>query len=334
MVRESKSAGRSGFTLIEMLVVMGVMVVLATLALMFSPRFSEDTKVSKGADQLQGWLLIAKQRAYRDQVPRGIRLIRDANDPNVVREMVYIEQPEDVRLDQVVAGLTNVPLQVPVPFNALLSDVNAFSTVFLAGVDLQTGDLVLPGDFLQMNTYETQPYNVHRIASVQYPMTLPSPPNPPGPAGTLLTLAAADGTPSPITGRIDQGTTSSYQIVRAPRPLVGESVLQLPRGIIVDLGINPNTGASRSFLPGNSLDIIFSARGQVTGANANAGKIILWVRDGDPTRDPATSPTPGDQILIVVYTRTGLISAFPANNDPASLNDPFMFTRDAKSSGM
>jgi hypothetical protein len=66
---------RTAFTLIELLVVMTLIILLATLAVLVAPRFSERQKTSMGAGQVQGWLFNAKQRAYRDKMIRGVRFL-------------------------------------------------------------------------------------------------------------------------------------------------------------------------------------------------------------------------------------------------------------------
>src|SRR5437899_3994285 len=63
-----------GFTLVEMLVVLALMLVLAALAVAFIPRMNDRAKTPRGASQLQMWLLIARQWAKRDGVPTGVRL--------------------------------------------------------------------------------------------------------------------------------------------------------------------------------------------------------------------------------------------------------------------
>src|SRR5256885_10419789 len=95
--RATALKARSAFTLIELLVVIFIILVLASLALLLTPRMAEDQRVTRGADQVSGWLLIAKQRSFRDQVPRGVRLIPDASNQNWVKELEYIERPEDLR---------------------------------------------------------------------------------------------------------------------------------------------------------------------------------------------------------------------------------------------
>src|SRR5438045_3233442 len=66
---------RRAFTLIELLVAIAMIMVLAGLAVLFV-RFDDQARAGRGAQQLQGWLNIAKSRALRDQGPRGLRLVR------------------------------------------------------------------------------------------------------------------------------------------------------------------------------------------------------------------------------------------------------------------
>jgi prepilin-type N-terminal cleavage/methylation domain-containing protein len=102
---------RTGFTLVELLVVMSLVVVLAglTVAVAESGAFGSQ-KVVSAADRASGWLLIAKQRALRDQRPRGVRFLLSPgnggsptlnppggnSDPSyyVCREAQYIEIPD------------------------------------------------------------------------------------------------------------------------------------------------------------------------------------------------------------------------------------------------
>ncbi len=65
---------RPAFTLTELLVVMALMAVMATFAIAFFPNAASSQREARAAQNVQGWLNIAKQRALRDQAPRGLRL--------------------------------------------------------------------------------------------------------------------------------------------------------------------------------------------------------------------------------------------------------------------
>src|SRR5947209_3387422 len=95
---------RRGFTLVELMVVLALIAILGSLTVAFMPSAANQERESRAATLLQGWLNVAKQRALRDQAPRGVRLIMapantvtfgGVSPPNIVVQCQYIEQPED-----------------------------------------------------------------------------------------------------------------------------------------------------------------------------------------------------------------------------------------------
>lgn len=109
---------RRGFTLIELLVVMALMAVMAGFAILFFPNAASSAREARAATNLQGWLNIAKQRAMRDQAPRGLRLwvtsttVNGVTIPNVVTDCQYIEQPDDLTGGPLLSGnLLSIPLK-------------------------------------------------------------------------------------------------------------------------------------------------------------------------------------------------------------------------------
>src|SRR5438445_8428315 len=113
-----------GFTLVEMLVVLSLMLVLAVLAIAFVPRMNERAKVPRGASQLQMWLLIARQWAKRDNVPTGIRLQAGRLYPNPATPLTdyrpdfqYIQQPPPYHALNSVTGYDSqiAPYESPAP---------------------------------------------------------------------------------------------------------------------------------------------------------------------------------------------------------------------------
>ena len=99
MTRLRNRPARPGYTLVEILVVMTLIILLAALALGISQTgmFGSQKVISAG-DRASGWLLIAKQRALRDGAPRGVRFFNTAGgilgNVNAFTEAVYIENPE------------------------------------------------------------------------------------------------------------------------------------------------------------------------------------------------------------------------------------------------
>lgn len=364
MKPRNSNRSRDGLTLIELLVVISLIVVLVTLILVISPAISEDQRSARAADLVSGWLLQAKQRAYRDQQTRGIRLIRDADNPNWVREVMFVERPEDYVPP---ANQPGVYLQVPAPpvtLTALPAGVNPNATAFIHGKDLTNGNppsanerIVDGGDYLVFDTLETIPYNSHRVyespvGSPGYPWVRYYPPDAANgiPSGGTRIVCANSETP-PRYSVINAGFPipylgSGYRFVRSPRALVGEANLPLPRDMIIDLELPPTPASGGTVLPAlvgvappypfppvafpDYLDILFSPRGQLEGNNALGGKVILRIRND------SRGQYDGEQLYVVVYTRTGVIAAHPVDltGAPAALVSPYRFVRDGSSSGL
>src|SRR5262245_23833400 len=80
-------ARRRGFTLIELLVAIAILMALAGMAVLFLPRVAENWRAAQGGNMVQTALNIAKTRAVKDRVPRGIRLVMDPANPNYVRQL-------------------------------------------------------------------------------------------------------------------------------------------------------------------------------------------------------------------------------------------------------
>ncbi len=233
---------RRAFTLIEILVVIGLMAVLFTLAVAIVPN-SSSRSLSSGASQLQAWLLTAKNRALRDGVPRGIRLVFpdsvSVNYPGGTTGTVqYIEQPEDY------SGVGTIGIA------ALSSTIDGFGANFLTTGSVQVGDYV-----------QIDAINNGRVFRVSGTST-----------DSALTVSANSSLawPSGYTGPPGPGS-GNYRIMRQPAPTIGEAPLRLPQNIVVDT----NAGFSSTQVN----DILFSPTGEVTGRGASTGKIILYVRD-------------------------------------------------------
>src|SRR5262245_32805075 len=80
---------RRGITLVELLVVLAIMTALFGLVAAVAPRFGDRQRPSRGAAQLQSWLTLARNRALRDQRPRGIRM---PSIPNNAGGYAYITE--------------------------------------------------------------------------------------------------------------------------------------------------------------------------------------------------------------------------------------------------
>jgi prepilin-type N-terminal cleavage/methylation domain-containing protein len=87
---------RAGFTLVELLVVMGVIIILSSIALLVVPSVISQDRTTDAAGRLQQWLRLAQLRAARDGLPRGVRLL-DNTGTGLVTECQYVETPDAVK---------------------------------------------------------------------------------------------------------------------------------------------------------------------------------------------------------------------------------------------
>jgi len=89
-----KSAGkrnkRGGFTLVELLVVITIIVILLTMTLLTVNFSNEGDRVKGAAGQVQSFLAGARDRAIYAKEPRGVRFFVNPENPRAVNTMAYI----------------------------------------------------------------------------------------------------------------------------------------------------------------------------------------------------------------------------------------------------
>jgi len=197
---------------------------------------------------------------------------------------------------------------------------------------------VQPGDYLELrdgglphriraisyNTWPNDPPPARRVPPASRRDPIPGS-NPPVLEGNVLLLE----TPAPHPFAY----TKEYRIRRSPRAQVGALPLKLPEGVAIDLttnfrfagagapplSIDPRTGC---------IDILFAPSGGVVGRGSVGDRITFWMRD--VTLD---WEQPGEQLLISIDTRSGLIGAYPVHTAD-NYADPFLLTRDGRPSGL
>jgi hypothetical protein len=299
----------------ELMVAMFILAILAGLGVYVVQNINNDAGAPRGAVTLQQALMVAKQNALRSQVPCGVRLTIPAGS-TFVTDLQYIQQPDDFTAQLILAAGATGP-----PFRSVYSSPGL--TLDFVDLDPNTTSYsdfsgnVQPGDYLVVN--DGVPHRILNVVS-----------------GTRLQLGFIDpitnlpvASPLPVTLPL----TSNYRIIRAPRQ-TNEDPIQLPLNIAVDVSTNTtNTNNSATWvaqpLPGQTtgvIDIVFSPSGAVVGNNVPAvDALYLWVRD---TGLPLFQ---GDNTIVAVYTRTGLVAAHPV--DQTAGGDPYSFAKDGRASG-
>lgn len=290
---------RPGFTLVEMLVAITIIITLAAILVLILPKFNQQQQATRAGQQVQGWFLLAKQWAIRDVAERGLQISSDGTT------LTYVQTPADFSPGTQISSNNFMIRPLMVTLNT--------NTVTLAS----TGQ---------------PPWNQST------PNFIPNPQNPAVNAGDYLLIPGENAhqiqavTPHRLTlwSNITavSGSQPSYRIVRQPQAIPDEATLQLPTNMIIDIN-NGTTKYTSLNVPSNNT-IMFSPSGAVTEAGAAFEKIILYVRDNS-----LSSSTDGEPTLVTIYTRTGFIATYPVNTDPNLGNgDPYYFTNQGQASGM
>jgi prepilin-type N-terminal cleavage/methylation domain-containing protein len=312
-MQHNASADRQAFTLVELLVVIGLMVVLMSLGLYLIPSVNDEQKATRAATQLQQWLEIAKQRAARDRAPRGVRLLQGSVSPTQVTDLEYTEQPPDFffgnssTYPNIVSRARCTAVDVGLARYTMTFEMYDMSSgSFGAGIGALPRNLagnggtapVQVGDHLELLG---QVFVVQTIVNAN-------------------TIFAATKLPTTVNAGF---ATTQYRFVRQPQ-VIGDDPLQMPQNLIIDCqarGVNGGVYDLNRLISAGPIDIMFAPDGRVVGQMASFDKIILWVRDvtvTDGQNDPA---------LVCIYPRTGLIAACPVDTSFfSSGTSPYTFT--------
>lgn len=335
----------SGFTLVELLVVMSILVGLTALALMLLPQVTNQDRTLKATAEVQAALRNAQAMAATARLPRGVRFILRPGSP-IATEMQYLETPPVIIADPNVLADPNGPngphvdlvyelyngsepsLDPSQPGNPPAGTIKR-RHCYIVGLNPDQRAQVVPTATLVMPVLGAW----SRIEAV-------GPGRNNSPAEIEVILHVYPDIPLGVETRY---RTYHFGIYAPPIPLIGEPVVQLPENIGVDLQVSYPPGQ-----PNKNYDIMFAPSGQTvftattatsTGTPANT-PIFLWVRDYTKVPDmlPASvSPLiynpqkfrlGGEQQIVGIrngYVGTAPVlwpnddGTYPANQNPFSL---------------
>ncbi len=176
--------------------------------------------------------------------------------------------------------------------------------------------------------------------------------------GTELVIPNPTPGPPPLIGNVII-SSNNFRVIRQPRPLVGEPMLQLHKDVYIDLTrSHPCPGylqAVKQFPPSIQypsppykrfheaadwapyvdpvtnracLDILFNSNGSV--ANAPFGQMMLWVQHVD-RQGPGQRH---DALLLTIFTRTGKIAPYSIFDLDPTQFDPYGTARAGESPGL
>jgi type II secretory pathway pseudopilin PulG len=333
-------------TLIELIVVLTVLAVVATLVVVYLiPAFQDNKNVIRGVDRVTTALLIAKQRALRDQAPRGVRFITtivtiQGNPFAVAQQLQYIERPDPI----FGTGFTYVPFP-PLPNTPLPPTQLSFGAGTTTPVPDFIGGADPSGPPYSVDQFAVQPGDYFRFQGSNYLILGPFTPAPPlgsnQPSRTDLRLVNPLALVNPSS---PPSTPPTWQIIRQTRPISGEPLVNLPQNVAVDVTLLTVPKASIiNSMPQRVMvdpisqqtiatyfEVLFDPAGGVMN-RGGSGTIIMVV--SDITSD--NYPDYNTARAIAINPRTGQIAAHPLAPPTVSVTgNPLQYALDGSSSGL
>jgi prepilin-type N-terminal cleavage/methylation domain-containing protein len=244
---------RVGFTLVELLIVVVIMLILATLTMSAVKLSVNNDKVRGAARQLQSALAGARDRAIYARAPRGLRFLLDSSTvgqtSRTVSSMIYIQQTPawtqgQIRLERIdvdnngisdewVGGVANPLAWIVRGFDGDPANPDAIPT---AWVDLMNEGLLTNGAKIKIPNDPTGLWytvTVDLLANATAAGVTPT-----YPPRLRLTTAY----PNPPTNNNPQeinafmnGGPMTYQLILPNSVLPGSDMIQLPKGSVIHL---------------------------------------------------------------------------------------------------
>ena len=322
---ERNSRFRRGFTLVELLVVVGLILLLAAIS-------ATAINLTVNADKVQSYLAGARDRAIYAKAQRGVRFLLDPTNNRTVSSMVYIQQ-------------TDPWTQGTIQLERDPTDTTAAKLAWIVrGFDNETGypypthwqdlydqGLLTEGSRIKIpNTPDGTWYRIspQLLTSASAPGS--GGPNPPKLA---LTTPFETAPTNPDTSSLDAflgNGPKTYLLELPPSVIPNSDVTVLPKGTVIHLDrctsasfvdLKPAQRGDRlpfswkhfpsvtqtftgapdpsTFDYTSTLDLMFTPRGTITGTAAQRGLIHLYVgeqKDADydrlvPWASNGTSPS-------------------------------------------
>ncbi len=282
---------RGGFTLVEMIVVIGIMAMVTTVAIRVAVPDAESRRMREAARQVDIFIHGARARAIEANRPFGVRIIPEANGGAI--RLTYVQVPEPY------AGDT---------YNSRAEIVSA-SQIRITDVGWQ--GIVAPGDLIQLNHVG----HVYQLTNT--------------PNSGVWTLVSTDPAMGEIP--YDPGLLVPYKVLRNPVKAGGDLelpegvVLDTTVSGIGNAAIGPPSGGNITFLFSPSGRLTAASAG---GAGFAPGS-TLYLNVGKAENLGLGGPTNVDDLgsyWVSINGQTGLVTT--AENAGGSLFESRRFVRD------
>ncbi|MBX9653823.1 hypothetical protein K2Y11_09430 [bacterium] len=248
---------------------LGIMILLAAIAIPTILSVIRGDRLRDASGSVQGFLTAARERAALDNRPRGIRLIPDADNPELVRQIILIREADPIAPGGSLNGGAVVSNYLSTASGGPFNKGRSFFDTVEIPYDRQFVNALLQSQQraeITLSRYADTGPPFPRYAVIRGVLRIGSSGPfrsfsyfPDTPAlnsrtfGTDRTLLVLDEPlPTPIPG-FDNGNLLGsgvgIEISRPPVPLEGVEPLVLPTGIVIDLGQLPTPAAPQSISP-------------------------------------------------------------------------------------
>ena len=316
---------RSGFTIIELLIVVSILLVLTTFTIVAIDFTFQSERIGAGARQVQSMISGARDRAIRYRKPIGVRFLVDQDPDNgrMVSSMVYVGATDYWREG-------HITLKRP-DFNndgtadndsVIIVDGDAqtrWNKLRLRGFlgiyeDRNTNGVLDPGEDLNNNGVLDRETPRIKIPGDKngtwYRVMTHLLGNPSVPANLRNSLQLVrefrdPGTTPPSDVIAFEGTGhNTYLLELPPRVLPDAEPVLLPDEVVIDLDASVipvewrPPGGGYTVACSSRMDLMFSPRGTVTGSAAGLGVLHFYLGLRQDVQNCMIAPSPGPRPTV------------------------------------
>ncbi len=350
MQRTQPHNSRRGFTLVEMLVVISILLILSYMSLSIYNVAADSDRIRSSARQIQSYLEGARDRAILagrndPDTSIGVRFLANPNGPQgstshvTVNSMVFVKRTEPITGTLTAFGTGDDP-STPSPADEspskpdspLVDGGSNFPAVGRLDFDVPNvtiANLVLQ-DLLHLGAKLKVYRGADRSTIPQTVFVADIKPDTSATRGRLITSEAItwNSKTSPGDSSLAQSNDNhfsqfgpfAFELELSPSVMPNQEPANLGTGIAIDVA-NANGDISEypAAWKSKPYDIMFSPRGTVTGSAAASGLIHLVLRDvadieKEVTLGNVDDPNrEGEELIVTLFTRTGHISSHPVH---------------------